>query len=139
MASKRYNGGTTPAPPAKEAEARRRSVARAVLTAAWFTGVVLTVWLGQAAGSLSMGLGAAAVVVLVTAIAAGSRTSDVRAKQASFIEAFGGSLDAVRHVLDLDHLRAVRESQGELHAVREVTKQVPQLTLAQAVDLVRAL
>jgi hypothetical protein len=56
-----------------------------------------------------------------------------------FVADFGGSLDAVRANLDLVHLRAVRDQEGEASALREVFRQVPGLNVAPAMVIVRTL
>jgi hypothetical protein len=60
-------------------------------------------------------------------------------KRKQFNADYGGSLDAVRSALDLGHLREVRDQEGESSALREVFRQVPQLTLGQAMVIVRTL
>ncbi|OIQ84600.1 hypothetical protein GALL_335850 [mine drainage metagenome] len=60
-------------------------------------------------------------------------------KRKRFNADYGGSLDAVRSALDLGRLREVRDEKGENNAVREVCRQVPQLTVAQAMVIVRTL
>ncbi len=56
-----------------------------------------------------------------------------------FVADFGGSLDAVRANLDLVRLRAVRDQEGEASALREVFRQVPGLSVAPAMVIVRTL
>jgi len=94
---------------------------------------------GVATRTLWVPVGMAAIVAASTVIALASRRSDAVRKQAAFVADFDGSLDAVRAALDVFRIRAIRAESGELQAVRAVRQQVPQLTLAQAVEVVRSL
>ena len=79
----------------------------------------------------------------LTGLAALAATATGRAKarrdQAAFIADFGGSMDRVRAVLDVVAVRRIRDEKGELHAVRDVRRTVPQLSLERAVEVVRTL
>lgn len=84
-------------------------------------------------------LGLAVVLLLAAAVAAASTAQDRRRRREQLGVAFGGSLDAARASLDQDALRTLRDTQGELVAVREVRRRLPMLSLQQAVDVVRSL
>ncbi|MCC2309714.1 hypothetical protein [Cellulomonas chengniuliangii] len=66
------------------------------------------------------------------------RSADIR-RQRQFEADFGGSLDAVRASLDAERLRGVRDTHGEVEAVRRLREGTPQVSLLQAVELVRSL
>ncbi|NUP27436.1 MAG: hypothetical protein HOQ44_12235, partial [Nocardia sp.] len=50
-----------------------------------------------------------------------------------------GSLDAFRAGLDGNRLRSLRDTEGQVAAIRELRREHPELTLAQSVDVVREL
>jgi len=118
------------------AEASRRRIAVGVVAGALVLVLLAT---GVATRNVWVPVAMAAIVAASTAIALASRRSDAVRKQAAFVADFGGSLDAVRAALDVLRIRAIRAESGELQAVRAVRRQVPQLTLAQAVEVVRSL
>ncbi|MFC4494152.1 hypothetical protein ACFPA8_08395 [Streptomyces ovatisporus] len=49
------------------------------------------------------------------------------------------SVDAIRRHVDSDALRQVRDQKGEVPAVKELRKQVPEVSLADAVKVIRSL
>lgn len=101
--------------------------------------VLVLVSVGVALQNVWVPLASAVVVGLATLLALVSRQADVRRRQAAFVADFGGSLDAVKAVIDVEHVREVRDEQGELKAVREVRRTVPQLSLERSVEVVRSL
>ncbi|MDM8085618.1 hypothetical protein QUV83_12655 [Cellulomonas cellasea] len=60
-------------------------------------------------------------------------------RERQFEADFGGSLDAVRASLDQPRLRTLRDTEGEVEAVRELRRETPQVSLLQAVELIRSL
>lgn len=81
----------------------------------------------------------AALVLLATPII-GFSSARATAAQADrvFLETYG-SLDGARAVLDLDALRAMRDAEGVIPAVRNLRRRHPAIPLAQAADIVRGL
>jgi hypothetical protein len=49
------------------------------------------------------------------------------------------SLDALRHHVDADALRAVRDQRGQTQAVKQLRQQFPEVPLADAVKLIKSL
>ena len=86
-------------------------------------------------------LAVAPISILVVAVVGGwllDRSQKAKRSQA-LDRRFGQSLDNVRAHIDVEALRHVRDTRGELQAVRALRKQVPELNLAQAAELVRTL
>ncbi|WP_199423896.1 hypothetical protein [Actinotalea solisilvae] len=94
------------------------------------TGVREGVWVALALAGIAL-LGAVG--------AAAFSAQDRRRRREQLAVAFGGSLEAARASIDQDALRALRDTEGELVATRAVRRQLPMLSLQQAVDLVRSL
>lgn len=128
--------------PVNSANAAARPGGRVLLVGlvvALVLGLAAGVGVTVASGEPAVGLATAVLIVVPVLDAAAWDRSDRRKQQEAFVRDFGGSLDRVRDVLDLDHLRRMRAEQGELHAVREVRRTVPQLSLGNALEIVRTL
>lgn len=82
----------------------------------------------------------AAIAFLAVCVLAGwliDRAQKARRRRA--FDTTYGSLDRVSAQIDRGALRVIRETRGEINAVRELRRQVPELSLGQAVELVRGL
>ncbi|WP_182111839.1 MULTISPECIES: hypothetical protein [unclassified Actinotalea] len=77
-------------------------------------------------------------VVVVAAVGFVAERADER-RRAAWFAARHGSVAAVAAGLDVDAVRRCRDQQGEVSAVVAVRRQQPDLTLLQAVELVRSL
>ena len=82
-------------------------------------------------------LAIAVLVLVVVAVVVIDRVQKARRRQA-FVARYG-SLDGLKRELDTSALRGIRDEHGEIHAVRELRRRVPELPLDQAVALVRQL
>lgn len=87
---------------------------------------------------LAMAVVAVVVLVAMPVLALSSARTNRARQERLFVDTYG-SLDGARAVLDLDALRAVRDAQGVIPAVRLVRRQHPAIPLAQAADIVRGL
>lgn len=128
------SGATSPAGRGPGTGSRRRT--------AWVAGgvaLVLIALVGIATDNVWASVVLAGIALVSLLIAQSITRSQRRSRQAAFAAGYGGSLDAVRATIDLDRLRALRVEKGELHAVTEVRRQHPELTLEQAVEIVRGL
>lgn len=137
--------GGTPLPGSPytaEAARRRLRFAWAVVLGVTVVALVGAAVVLRATGVTGGGwatLAMAGVIALGAAGAAASSAQDRRRRREQLAVAFAGSLDAARASLDHDALRALRDAEGELVAVRAVRRQLPMLELQQAVDIVRSL
>jgi len=106
----------------------------------WVVIAIVISWLVRAAlrGEWLFVTVAGAVLLAALGMWWVGHSAEIR-RQRQFEADFGGSLDAVRASLDTDRLRAVRDTQGEVEAVRELREGTPQVSLLQAVELVRTL
>ena len=121
-----------------------------IKTLSWRKKVVLAVWC--AFGTflvfvvLSLMAGwpnALSVIFMIVGIACtaymiAASGSVEAAREQRFLDTYG-SLDGAKAALDLDALRAVRDTQGKLPAIRQVLHQHPAIPLAQAAEIVRGL
>ncbi len=134
---------SAPAGPAAAGASRRRA------RLAWTVvlGVAVLGLVGVAVVLLATGvregvwvaLALAGIALLGAVGAAAFSAQDRRRRREQLAVAFGGSLEAARASIDQDALRALRDTEGELVATRAVRRQLPMLSLQQAVDLVRSL
>ena len=77
-------------------------------------------------------------VVVVGAVGYVVERTDERRHDAWFAARYG-SVESAAEGFDVDAVRHLRDEEGEATAVAVVRKQVPDLTLLQAVELVRSL
>lgn len=109
--------------------------------ALWAAGGALVVFyaVGIAQGWY-LAMAAVGVVVLAATPALGVASARAtRARQHRlFLETYG-SLDGARAALDLPALRAVRDAEGVIPAVRLVRRRHPAIPLTQAAEIVRGL
>ena len=83
-------------------------------------------------------IGGTAVCLIALAMWSVGYAADKR-RERQFEADFGGSLDTVRASLDQPRLRTLRDTEGEVEAVRELRRETPQVSLLQAVELIRSL
>ena len=101
--------------------------------------IILSTLVTQAIrGNWLFAVGGAVVCLIALAMWSVGRSAEKR-RERQFEADFGGSLDAVRASLDTTRLRAVRDAEGEVEAVRQLRSETPQVSLTQAVALVRSL
>lgn len=108
----------------------------------WWVAIVATaaaVWAvlvlsGATDGATALkGVGGALIIV------AGLVDGFVRHRKRTRSRQLASSPEAIRQQVDTDSIRAARERRGEVYAVKELRKQMPQLSLADAVKTVRSL
>jgi len=97
---------------------------------------VLASW---ATGEPGVGLIFGGLALLVAALAALSNWQRDRTRTLRFSRELGGSLDRARSTLDVERIRRLRDDDGEAVALRELRRQLPQLSLDQLVELLRSL
>ncbi|NUS94741.1 MAG: hypothetical protein HOQ36_20420 [Nocardia sp.] len=108
--------------------------ARLWITALGCVAMVLAtvmVWRGWTTAGFVIALGTLIVVGAVGIVAG-------RQRKRAFEQHYG-SLDAFRAGLDGNRLRSLRDTEGQVAAIRELRREHPELTLAQSVDVVREL
>jgi hypothetical protein len=116
---------------------RRRKVILAVWCA--FSALVVFVMLTPMAGWINAMSVMLAIACLASVAALIANPGSVKATQEqAFLDTYG-SLDGARAALDLDALRAVRDTEGVIPAVRRVRREHPAIPLAQAAEIVRGL
>lgn len=110
-------------------------------TALWSVGGALVAFyaVGIAQGWYLPMAAVGALVILATPLIgiAWARATRARADEV-FLETYG-SLDGAKAVLDVDALRAMRDAEGVISAVRHVRHRHPAIPLAQAAEIVRGL
>lgn len=110
-------------------------------TALWSVGAALVVFyaVGIAQGWYLPMAAVGTLVILATPLIgiAWARAARAQADRV-FLETYG-SLDGATAVLDVDALRAMRDAEGVIPAVRHVRHQHPAIPLAQAAEIVRGL
>jgi|GEM_PF-6729998 len=87
---------------------------------------------------LVLGAVAVAVLVAVPVVVVLAERSRREAQQRQFSAAYG-SVEAARATIDVTAVRAVRDREGVVQAVRLVRRQHPQIPLPQAAEIVRGL
>ena len=126
-------------PPSSDlAAAARRRLTRGVLLALGAVVAVVLLWAFITEGWV-LALALAAVPLLGAAIALDSTRRDRLRRRRALTSTFGGSVDAAAASLDKDAIRTLRDTRGELHAVREVRRLLPMLSLEQVAQIVRSL
>jgi len=120
--------------PGEQQRLARRLSAGVAAAAALFC--VLASW---ATGEPGVGLIFGGLALLVAALAALSNWQRDRTRALRFNRELGGSLDRARSTLDVERIRRLRDDDGEAVALRELRRQLPQLSLDQLVELLRSL
>lgn len=109
--------------------------------ALWCAGAALVAFYGVGIAArwyIPMAVVAALVLVAVPVLGWASARAQARRDDAAFVAVYG-SLDGARAVLDLEELRAVRDAEGVVPAVRALRHSHPAIPLAQAADIIRSL
>ncbi|WP_066582429.1 hypothetical protein [Cellulomonas timonensis] len=119
-----------PRPPRSPVDTTLRWLALLVIASTLVTQAIRGAWLFVIVGT--------AVCAIALAMWSVGSSAD-RRRERQFEADFGGSLDAVRASLDQARLRTLRDTEGEVQAVRELRREAPQVSLLQAVELIRSL
>ena len=107
------------------------------LLARWIViGLVVLVLLlcalaGWASGTPWVGSAWLACFALASVMGVASNHRSRVRRQRSFVRDLGGSPDGAREALDVDLVRSLRAECGEVVAVREIQRELPQLSLVQ--------
>lgn len=104
--------------------------------------VVVLLWCalaGWTSGELSVGLAWLAFFVVASMIGLASSHQDRVRRRRSFVRDLGGTLDRAREVLDVDLVLSLRAERGDAVAVREIQRELPELSLTQIGELLSSL
>lgn len=112
--------------------------------------IAVVVAVGAAAAAMPLAWPMAGVVGLLVLVSAGATTYAVRRHRrrrrrellvrfAVALRAAAGPAQIATPLLDRDAIRTIRDTYGELHAVRAVQMALPMLSVEQQVNLVRSL
>lgn len=114
---------------------------RRALLAGWLilgAGMIFAILTSAVGWPLAAGVVSLTASIGVVAYTIATWGSDKAAREQTFLDTYG-SVEGARATLDVDAVRAVRDRDGLIPAVRLVRHQHPAIPLAQAAEIVKSL